>query len=89
MQSRCHPLGCLSFRKDVLANPELDDDGATVLFRKLLSDPNLVYPRPALPEWVELQPLLLDELSAAGADQQDADTALAKLQAAFTEILQP
>jgi multiple sugar transport system substrate-binding protein len=89
VQSRCHPLGCLSFRKDVLSNPELDDDGATVAFRKLLSTPSLVYPRPALPEWVELQPLLLDELSAAGADQQDAETALKKLQAQFTEILQP
>lgn len=89
VQSRCHPLGCLSFRKDVLANPELDDDGATVLFRKLLANPSLVYPRPALPEWVELQPLVLDELSTAGAGQQDADTALGNLQAAFTEILQP
>ncbi|MGE3830331.1 MAG: ABC transporter substrate-binding protein [Parvibaculaceae bacterium] len=87
VQSRCHPLGCLSFRKDVLGMSELDNDGATVMFRKLLSDPNLVYPRPALPEWVELQPILLDELSAAGADQQDADTTLKNLQARFSEIL--
>ena len=87
VQSRCHPLGCLSFRKDVLASSELDNDGATVMFRKLLSDSNLVYPRPALPEWVELQPIVLDELSAAGADQQDADTTLKNLQSRFSEIL--
>lgn len=86
VQSRCHP-GCLSFRKDVLADPKLDSDGATVMFRKLLSTPSLVYPRPALPEWVELQPVVLDELSAAGADQQDADATLKNLQARFAEIL--
>lgn len=88
VQSRCDPLGCLSFRKDVLANKSLDDDGKTMLFRKLLSDQGLVYPRPALPQWVELQPIVLDELSAVGADQQDTATTLKNLQTKFTEILQ-
>lgn len=88
VQKRCHPLGCLSFREDVLSDPAFDNDGATMASRKLLSDPNLVYTRPALPQWVELQPIVLDQLSAAGAGQQDADTTLKNLQEGFNEVLQ-
>ncbi|QKP75993.1 extracellular solute-binding protein [Methyloligella sp. GL2] len=88
VQTRCEAFGCATFRTDVLAMPDWDDNGAVLIFRKML-DEDALYPRPALPEWIQLQQIIMEGLSAAGADQMEPDEALADIQEKAEEVVNP
>jgi multiple sugar transport system substrate-binding protein len=73
VQAACQALGCATFRTDVLRMAEWDEEGRFQIHRKLI-DEGYLYVRPNPPELLAIQEIMMEELSAAGADQQDAKT---------------
>ncbi|WP_024276413.1 MULTISPECIES: ABC transporter substrate-binding protein [unclassified Hyphomicrobium] len=86
VQERCEAFGCATFRKDVLAQSKWDDSGPVQLFREMIAK-NYLYPRPALPEWIEMQQVIMEHLSAAGADQEKPDVALNAIAEKAKEVM--
>ena len=82
-QTECLPLGCLAVRSDVLGDARWQDPGWENSQREAmhiwLDEQGLLYRLPNTPNWFVWQDIVIEELSAAGADQQDAETTVANI----------
>jgi multiple sugar transport system substrate-binding protein len=78
VQARCQAMGCVTPRADVLRMSEWDKDGNVVLSRQII-DNGWLYVRPHPPSLLAIQEIMMDELSAAGADQVNAKDAIANM----------
>lgn len=78
IQIKCMSMGCATPRKDVLMMKDWDASSVVVMNRQI-SENGWLYVRPNSPKIISIQEIMLDELSAAGAGQQDARTALEKI----------
>lgn len=78
VQAKCQAIGCVTPRADVLRMKDWDDSGNIVMGRQIM-DKGWLYVRPHPPSLLNIQEIMMDELSAAGADQEDAKTALANI----------
>ena len=83
------PMGGNPSREDVLRMPEWQADDwvnrgreAVVLYN---IDNNLLYSRPNPPHWHAWAEIIMEELSAAGAGLQDAQTTIDNIAAAMRE----
>jgi multiple sugar transport system substrate-binding protein len=74
-QIKCQATGCATPRRDVVALKDWESDGRMVIHSQLL-EAGTLYGRPALPQFLAIQEILMEELSAVGADQQSIDDAL-------------
>ncbi len=74
-QIKCQATGCASPRKDVVAMKDWESDGRMVIHKQLL-EANTLYGRPTLPQFLAIQEIMMEELSAVGADQKGVDDAL-------------
>lgn len=86
VQSKCQPLGCATFRTDVLRMADWDEEGRFHMHRKLIDEGHL-YVRPNPPGLLAIQEIVMEELSAAGADLQDAKTTLANMASRAREAM--
>ena len=68
-------MGCVTPRVDVLRMKDWDNMGNIVMGRKIM-DSGWLYVRPHPPSLLNIQEVMMDELSAAGADQENAETAI-------------
>ena len=66
---------CATPRADVVSMKDWESDGRMVIHRQLLES-NTLYGRPALPQFLAIQDIMMEELSAAGADQKSVDDVL-------------
>ena len=73
VQSECQAIGCATFRTDVLRMKDWDAEGRFQMHRELIDGGHL-YVRPNPPEMLAIQEIVMEELSAAGADLQNAKT---------------
>lgn len=74
-QIKCQATGCATPRKDVVVMKDWESDGRMVIHKELLESGTL-YGRPALPQFLAIQDIMMEELSAAGADQKPVDDVL-------------
>lgn len=74
-QVKCQATGCATPRADVVSMKDWESDGRMVIHRQLLES-NTLYGRPALPQFLAIQEIMMEELSAAGADQKSVDDVL-------------
>jgi hypothetical protein len=76
-------LGCNAIRSDVLRDPRWRDPSWPNRQREAthiwLEDAGTLYWLPNTPNWLPWQEIIDEELSAAGADQQDAATTIANI----------
>ena len=83
VQTECLPLGCLAVRSDVLADPQWKDPSWPNRQREeihiWLDENNKLYRLPNTPDWFVWQDIIIEELSAAGADLQDASTTISNI----------
>ena len=75
VQAECQAFGCATPRPDVLQMHKWDDEGRVIVGRKLI-DNGWLYVRPHPPTLLNIQEIMMEELSAAGAGQQDAKMAM-------------
>ena len=89
VQNECLPLGCLAVRSDVLGDPRWADEGWENSQREAihiwLDENGKLYELPNTPNWFVWQDIIIEELSAAGADQQDAETTIANIASRMRE----
>ncbi len=78
VQARCQAIGCVTPRTDVLRMSDWDNDGNIVMGRQIM-DNGWLYVRPHPPFLLNVQEIMMDELSSAGAGQVDAETAIANM----------
>ena len=86
VQSQCQAIGCATFRGDVLRMPDWDAEGRFHIHRQLLDEGHL-YVRPNPPAMLAIQEIVMEELSAAGADLQDAETTVANMARQAREVM--
>ncbi len=83
IQTECMALGCNAIRSDVLRDPRWRDPSWPNRQREAthiwLEDAGKLYWLPNTPNWLPWQEIIDEELSAAGADQQDAATTIANI----------
>lgn len=87
VQARCQPMGCVTPRIDVLRMTEWNDYGNLVMHRQIM-DNGWLYVRPHPPSLLAIQEIMMEELSAAGADQQDAQTTIDNMVRRIAEAMQ-
>jgi multiple sugar transport system substrate-binding protein len=75
VQAKCMTMGCVTPQAEVLRMKDWDDMGNIVMGRKIM-DNGWLYVRPHPPSLLNIQEIMMDELSAAGADQVSAENAL-------------
>lgn len=78
VQAECQAIGCATFRKDVLSMHDWDGEGRVEMHRQLMSN-GWLYQRPNPPGLLQIQEIVMEEMSAAGAGQQDAQTTAQKM----------
>jgi multiple sugar transport system substrate-binding protein len=78
VQAKCQAIGCVTPRSDVLRMSDWDTYGNIVMGRKIM-DNGWLYVRPHPPSLLNIQEIMMEELSAAGADQVSAKTAIANM----------
>ncbi len=92
VQMECLPLGCLAVRSDVLGDERWQDPKWENAQREAmhiwLDEQGLLYRLPNTPNWFVWQDIIIEELSAAGADQQDAATTVANIAARMREAVE-
>ena len=92
VQNECLPLGCLAIRSDVLGDPRWEDEGWENRQREAvhiwLDENGKLYNLPNTPNWFVWQDIIIEELSAAGADQKDAATAIADIASRMREAVE-
>ena len=92
IQNECLPLGCLAVRSDVLGDPQWKDASWPNRQREAihiwLDENNKLYRPPNTPDWFVWQDIIIEELSAAGADQQDAATTIANIASRMREAVE-
>jgi len=86
VQSTCQAIGCATFRVDVLRMPDWDEEGRFQIHRALIDGGHL-YVRPNPPELLAIQEIVMEELSAAGADLQDAQTTVDNMARRAREVM--
>lgn len=78
VQAACQAFGCATFRRDVLNMPAWDGEGRVQIARRLIKG-HYLYVRPNPPSLLAIQQIMMEELSAAGAGEQDAKTTIAHM----------
>lgn len=86
VQAACQATGCATYRPDVLAMSDWDEEGRFQMHRKLIEDGHL-YVRPNPPALLAIQEIMMEELSAAGAGIQDASTTIANMVERSREVV--
>lgn len=92
IQNECLPLGCLAVRSDVLADPRWKEETWENRQREAihiwLDENDLLYELPNTPNWFVWQDIIIEELSAAGADQKDAGETIADIASRMREAVE-
>ena len=86
VQVACQATGCATYRTDVLAMNNWDEEGRFHMHRKLIEDGHL-YVRPNPPALLAIQEIMMEELSAAGAGNQDAKTTISNMVKRAEEVV--
>ena len=84
VQQSCQAIGCATFRQDVLNMHNWDGEGRVEIARRLI-DGHHLYVRPNPPALLAIQEIMMEELSAAGAGDQDAETTISHMVARARE----
>jgi multiple sugar transport system substrate-binding protein len=89
IQAKTMPMGGNPSREDVLRMPEWQADDWVNRGRDAIVlhniDNDLLYVRPNPPAWLAWSDIIMEELSAAGAGYQDAQTTIGKIAAGMRE----